>query len=244
VREWLADLWSILGSDTRAATWYLGVILAAYFLCPKIFPVGLFQFFGASRTIAGIIAAWPIFLWGVVVTTIASIAWYCRSHGSNLELWDAEEKYKESVEMAVFAGILEELVYRWVIFYWAIVVFWALNSIAAACAGKEVMRWIFTAGLGPMADYFTFGHAHTLLYGYGWLVGLSILFSNFMFQRGHWYLGLIGWINSFYIGMFMFYLMFNYGILAAIIAHFLYDFFIFTLEYMCAVMVRAMYDRW
>ena len=95
---------------------------------------------------------------------------------------------------------------------------------------------------GPAANWITFGYAHTLLYGYGWLVGLSLLFSNFLFQKGHMDLGWIGVANSFYFGLFMFHLMFNYGILAAIITHFLYNFFLFTVEYVYAVIVLITYD--
>jgi hypothetical protein len=37
-------------------------------------------------------------------------------------------------------------------------------------------------------------------------------------------------VNSWFLGMVLFYIMFHYGLLSAIIVHFIYDFIIFTIR--------------
>jgi hypothetical protein len=71
-------------------------------------------------------------------------------------------------------------------------------------------------------------HLGWLLYGYGWAVGMGALSANTHFREGHKYLGPLGYWNSWAAGWFLFYVMFEYGIPAAIAVHFLYDFIIYA----------------
>ena len=93
---------------------------------------------------------------------------------------------------------------------------------------------------GPVVNFLTLGHLQPYLLGsLGWAVGAAIISSNGKFRDGHAYQGLFGWINAWFCGMFFFYLMFTYGILASIIVHFLYDILIFIVVYLDAVIERA-----
>jgi hypothetical protein len=59
--------------------------------------------------------------------------------------------------------------------------------------------------------------------------GAALLSSNGRFRDGHLYQGTIGWIDAWFCGMILFYIMFKWGLFAAIIVHFFYDFFLFTM---------------
>ena len=56
-----------------------------------------------------------------------------------------------------------------------------------------------------------------------------MLYTNAFFRDGHRYQGPIGVLNSWFAGMFLFWIMFTYGLPAAILVHFMYDFLIFSL---------------
>lgn len=102
----------------------------------------------------------------------------------------------------------------------------------------------YTYIAGPLASMVTLGKMSNILFHpSGWAVGSALLSSNGFFRDGHKYLGLFGWINSWFIGMFMFWLLFEYGIVACIVVHFLYDFFIEVVRYMDKVIERALTRR-
>lgn len=49
-------------------------------------------------------------------------------------------------------------------------------------------------------------------------------------RNGHAYQGWFGTINSWFLGLYFFYIMLTHGLLAAIVVHFTYDFIIFTIR--------------
>ena len=65
-----------------------------------------------------------------------------------------------------------------------------------------------------------------------WFVGAALLSANAMFRNGHKYQGPIGIVNSWYIGMFLFWIMFQFGLIVAIIVHILYDVIVFTVKHL------------
>jgi hypothetical protein len=58
----------------------------------------------------------------------------------------------------------------------------------------------------------------------------AIMWSNTKFSDAHEYQGPAGKFNSYLFGLYMFYIAFTYGLLYAIIVHFLYDAIYFTAE--------------
>ncbi len=71
------------------------------------------------------------------------------------------------------------------------------------------------ASLHYLQEYFS--HAT------GWAIGAAMLAANAKFRDGHKYQGMLGWINSWFMGLYFFWLMFNYGLPAAIVVHIVYD---------------------
>lgn len=93
--------------------------------------------------------------------------------------------------------------------------------------GFDPLIWLYSL-LIPIADFATLGALHEHLYHpHSWAVGAAILSSNAVFRDGHKYQGPFGIINSWFGGMVLFWVMFNYGLLAAMCIHFLYDFVYF-----------------
>ena len=96
------------------------------------------------------------------------------------------------------------------------------------------IRWFNNEILVPFADWASFGKMHALLVTENatnpdaWAIGAGLITANVKFRDGHKYQGPLGIVNSWYIGLVMFWLLFTYGLLAAIFCHFLYDFLIFA----------------
>lgn len=74
--------------------------------------------------------------------------------------------------------------------------------------------------LPPGADHWTF-----LLY-----VG-AVIWTNVLFRKGHKYQGILGVIHSYVSGFYLIYVAFTFGLLYAIIVHFLYDLLVFGSEH-------------
>lgn len=85
-----------------------------------------------------------------------------------------------------------------------------------------IAKWWFVAILIPVTNFITFGKLSTIFAMY-WTVGAGMISVNGDFRKGHIYQGLFGQIHSWVIGMLMFWFMFNFGLLAAMLLHALFD---------------------
>lgn len=74
--------------------------------------------------------------------------------------------------------------------------------------------------LPPGADHWTF-----LLY-----VG-AVIWTNVLFRKGHKYQGVLGMAHSYISGFYLIYVAFTFGLLYAIIVHFLYDLLLYASEH-------------
>ena len=92
-------------------------------------------------------------------------------------------------------------------------------------------EYIYVHLMGPLVDWVTFGTLHdTLFHPTGFAVGAALVSANAFFRDGHKYQGIVGIVNSWFLGMFFFYLMLNYGLPAAILIHSLYDAVVFSMS--------------
>jgi hypothetical protein len=122
------------------------------------------------------------------------------------------------------AGFWEELIYRWLVFFGAMITLPFLNWISFGFFG-----WLYRDVLVPLANWSTFGALdHYLTDSSNWVLGAAIVSASISFRDAHKYLGLIGWVNAWFGGMVMFWLVLNYGLVTAIVAHAVYDAIIFT----------------
>ncbi len=166
---------------------------------------------------------WPIFLWGFGATLILCVCLKSRKsifHG----MWHG---WFKAVWVSCNAGLFEEMIYRWLYFSIALVLMPFFNVITFG-----FWHWVNVEVLLPVANWATFGILHSQLIDGNWIVGAAILSANSDFRDEHKHLGLLGYINSWYLGMIMFYLMFSFGLWSAIVVHILYDIAVFTAESM------------
>ena len=229
-------------SENSGMIWFwIGSVLSSLLflllvksIWPDSTPFDTFQFFKENNVFAGIKASWPIFLWGAGITTLIAFSTLNKKTLNH----EAEKILVDGLATSVVAGIFEELAFRWTIF---------LSSIIAAKFGNYLFFGWLGFGLGeqlhmnffgPIVNFFTLGKMKWLIYDMGWAVGAAALAANAKFRSGHAYLGGFGLINSWIIGFFLFWIMFTYGLWAAIIVHFLYDLFIYIIRYTDAAIER------
>lgn len=186
-------------------------------------------------------AGLPIFIWGGGLSAIHAAVTRNDIQVNN----DAEKHFVMGALLSILAGVVEEICFRWLIFLSGIALFKISNFL--------IFDWLFGFGLAkaltvnifaPMANFATLGYLGDLLTNpTKWSIAASMLAANAFFRDGHKYQGWIGYINSWFMGMFFFWLMFKFGIPSAILVHFLYDFLIDIICYIDRVIERTTYSR-
>ena len=219
------------------ALWSILILLVVQNFWPDVIPFRTFEFWGVRggwRDWFG--ATWPLLVWGTGVTAIIRFT-------TLNERWlnrHAESVFGAGALISVFAGVVEEICFRWLIFLGAIVGAKVCNFLFFGWLGWGMPEWFQVHAFGPLADFFTLGRLHDWLYHpAGWEVGSAILTANAAFRNGHKYQGLFGYVNSWFCGMYFFWLMFHFGLPVAILAHFVYDLLIFAVIYVDAAIERA-----
>ncbi len=209
------------------------LVLLFMAIWPSIFPFSFLEFWTIEKWSNDVFwNAWPLFAWGVGVTTIVSLVTRNEAHHNRF----AEQFLSKGFAISLMAGVFEEIVFRWLLFFLAIPLVIFLNGITFGLYG-----WFYETVLGPIADVTSLGKLHHMLFGeYGWVIGAAIVSANAQFRNGHTYQGLLGLINSWFIGMFLFLIMFEHGLPMAIAIHFLYDMFIFVVRYVDAAIERML----
>ena len=221
-----------------------GKIFVSIFILPIIMwiwpwavPFQFFEFWKMRGTpYEWLYAAWPIFAWGTGISIIGALLTYN-------DRWinrNAEQIIVGGTVTSAFAGIVEEITFRWLFFLSNIVYVKIGNFLFFGFLGFGIPQWLHLNIFGPIADWATLHYlGQYIFHPTGWAVGAAMLATNAFFRDGHQYLGIFGWINSWFLGMFFFWLMFKYGLPAAILVHFVYDFLIFTVCYADAAIERA-----
>ncbi len=157
----------------------------------------------------GLLQVWWIFGWAALFALIGAGSYTYES--KPMLLWRA-------AWLSLNAGFWEELLYRCVLFCTAMIAMPFLNFITFGLVG-----WLNTAILIPFTNWVTFGALAPQLYGATWVLGAAVISAAGDFRDAHKYLGWFGWLNSWFLGMVFFWLMFNYGIITAMVAHAVYD---------------------
>lgn len=217
----------------------LGVMVkVVQFFFPHAIPYSFWQLWNTTGTPTEWLAAsWPILCWAVGITVlIASL-----TRNSRYENEHAESFLANGIWLSLRAGTMEEIIFRWLLFMWCIATAQFADFIFGGFIFDHGLVWcIYHYLLNPIADYFTMGLLHNELSGdTAWYIAAGLMAANVYFRDGHKYQGLLGLINSWFIGMYMFYLLFNYGLLACILVHLVYDLCIFAIQYVDRALERA-----
>lgn len=183
-------------------------------------------------------ASTPILAWAGGFTLLVSL-FTRNSHSQNIF---AERYLASGLWLSLRAGVMEEIVFRWLIFMWAIACVRVGDFLLGGFAfGHGLLWWINVHILMPIADFTSLGLLHPVFMQSAWFIGAAVIFANVKFRDGHKYQGLFGLINSWFIGLYFFYLMFAFGLKAAILVHFVYDAIIFAIRYLDSVSERRRY---
>lgn len=226
--------------EKQCDNWIAGAIvcffiaLIAKLIYADSIPYGLFDFFKENRPLAGIAASWPIFLWGCCITSFAAFLTLNKREINE----KAESILTNGFAISLTAGVLEELCFRWAIFLGTIVIAKVANFVLLGFIGFGLIELLHLWVCGPFVNFLTVGKMEWLIFDQGWAVGAAVLAANARFRNGHKYLGWFGFLNSWILGFFFFWIMFNYGLWTAILVHFLYDMMIFTIAYVDAAIER------
>ena len=233
---------------------------------PSIIPISSTQVWTRHGTILEwVLAAKIALLWGSGATFCLGLFQQLSPEARRTH---AGHAFLQGLAISVWAGVVEEVCFRWLIFLggiattmfvnWLMGGWFALGVIAffAFCVGAmskngivavffglavpiltyamiglppHIPEYIYTNLMGPLVDFMSGGALHdTLFHPAGFAVGAALVSTNATFRDGHKYLGWFGYINSWFLGLFFFYMMLTYGLPAAILVHVLYDMAVFS----------------
>lgn len=219
---------SSLSRALSRAMWAPVLYFVAEWFYPDVVP---FTFFSSFWHVEGnlrqwLACSWFVLAWGVGFNIFLDLfvrTRWIRSRSTPGEL------FADGIIRSTFAGIFEEVVFRWLAFLAGIVMVKFTNFLFFDWLGFGIAKWFFLNFFGPIANFTTFGYLEPYLnHPAGWQVGAGMLITNAFFRDGHKYQGLIGWVNSWFGGMYLFWVMFTFGLPVAIGIHFLYDAAIFS----------------
>lgn len=200
------------------------VLAIAYLVWPEVMPYGFLELWTpkGSTEEAWTIALGPLLLWAVVLQTgVAIKQWYDLRRGPK-----PMDVLVGGFLASIWAGFVEEILFRWLLFLSAIALAVFGNWLIFGFVGQGygVVEWWHNNLFGPIANFMTFGYlAEYLARPDAWSIGVALLVMNGFFRNGHAYQGLIGFVNSWFVGMYFFWLTLTFGLLGAIVAHFAYD---------------------
>ncbi|MDO8600757.1 MAG: CPBP family glutamic-type intramembrane protease [bacterium] len=229
--RWSQKFWSkILGS--------IFVLPFIMWIWPWAVPFRFFEFWGVRGTVSEwLYTAWPIFAWGTGVSLI--LALFTRNKRDTNR--HAERILVGGTLISIFAGVIEEITFRWLFFLGGIISVKVGNFLFFGFFGFGIPSWFHLNVFGPIANWTTlYALKPYIFHETGWAVGAAMLATNAFFRDGHKYQGWFGWVNSWFGGMFLFWIMFQYGLPAAILIHFIYDFLIYAVRYLDAAIERAL----
>lgn len=227
--QWFAFAWAAV---------YLAIILA---IVKGIFPSSIpFTYFELWHTTGNLsdwcTTSWPILAWAIGLTFLVSIL----TRNSDEENIYAEYLLRNGFWVSLRAGLMEEILFRWLLLMLWIPMVKVINFIFLGFIDLGLIEIIHLHIIAPIANFFTMDILKEQVGNpNNWSLGAAIIIANSKFRDGHKYLGLIGFVNSWFIGMFMFYLLFKYGLVAAIVVHFLYDLFIYLVRYLDSIFERS-----
>lgn len=254
-------------SNTKSSKNYLvsavfGVIVIAIVQkwWPGLIPWATFDLWTPKGTLGEWLrVAWPVFAWGCGLNLVIQIInWIGNSSPKTgilrtvlrLQNPSPAQILGGGTLISIWEGVVEEISFRWLIFYATIGTVTLGNFLFFGWLGFGFQEWFHMNVWGPFADWTTLGCLKEYIFfptgdsdtTLSWAVGAAMLSTNAFFRDGHKYQGPLGIINSWFMGMYFFWLSFRFGLPAAIAVHFAYDFLIFaTVAVMTALRERRIF---
>jgi hypothetical protein len=149
---------------------------------------------------------------------------------------------------SVYAGFIEEVSYRWIIFLGTMLILYVCNWLLGGFLGENngIIQWIHTVIASPLINLITLDYLVGQINHEYWYAGASVIVTNGMFAYAHANVNVkydtLTVINSWFMGMFFFYTMFQYGLFAAIIVHTMYNVLHHSSK-MLAILIKVKFQR-
>lgn len=219
---------------TSKKNWIITAILSLLLLAlvklvwPALIPYGAFELWEPKGSaLDWFLGGWPLLAWAVF-----NGLHYIALNRDTLAAYRAKERFYSSAKLSLLAGVMEEIGFRWLIFMSGIAGLQVINFLLFGFIGYGLPELVHVHLLGPLVDVITFGQLHgQLFHPASWAVGASLISSNIAFRNEHAYQGWFGLINSWFIGLYLFWTMFAFGLPVAILLHFLYNFTLDVIGY-------------
>jgi len=169
----------------------IGIVMTFW---PGTIPFRFFEFWKFDFNLGDALkTSWPLLIWAIGINIVNVI----RTHNHPKLNQHAEILLVGGALISTWAGVVEEICFRWLIFYAQIVGYKVSNFLFFGWAGFGLPEWVFNHFSGPVGNFLTLGYLQPYLFGgLGWAVGAAILSSNGQFRDGHLYQGFFGWLNS------------------------------------------------
>ncbi|MBW4061629.1 CPBP family intramembrane metalloprotease [Candidatus Saccharibacteria bacterium] len=168
----------------------------------------------------GLRSVWLIFAWGFGVQALIQVVRVFERKPRDANLPDL---LRHGAYLSAHAGLFEEIVFRLYAFLSFIIILHYLND--HVWGGLQSLA---TGVILPAANWLTLGVFHGQFNAANWALGLAVIIGSLFFRSAHVHYGYLSKLNVWIIGLVMFWLTLNYGLITAIIAHFLYDFCVFA----------------
>jgi len=209
---------------------YILVMGICFIFFEDVIPYTFFELFQMKGSVSiWLYSALPIFCWPIFLNVFFVMNGNKR-RPRNMPTFSSF--FEKALLVSLKAGLYEELLFRWIIFFGAIGSLLFGNYLIFGFAGFGLIEWFHMNFFGPLIDFLSFGQLTSYIYHpHSWSVGAAMITANATFRDGHKYQGWFGFINSWFIGFYLFWIMFNYGLPAAILVHFLYDVICFSAAY-------------
>jgi hypothetical protein len=202
-----------------------------------------FHMFDLHLVRTGIVAAWPIYVWALVIASLKRILHFRKTHQGRLE------QFARGTYVSVAHAITEEVICRGLLPLYLTPIFVPIDSLTGGRFAQlcgAVIRWV----VNPVTNFVASSFEHVIGRPFGspfplgsfssdvdarmWPIVAAAIIMAFKFRNWNRYptynrrTTVLWRINSWFLGMMMFTLMLRYGLLTAIIVHALYDLVLLT----------------
>ncbi len=229
-----------IGTVAKIASTGLSILIILSILCainPNVIaPFSLFEFWtnSAENWFTWFKIGKPLFIWQCGLIVFLMII----TKGGSINRISLGSVFI----LSLLPGIVEEIVFRWLVFLQGVVLFKLINFFFFGWLGLGIAEGIHNLIFGPIVNALTLGYlSYYLVNPQIWFIGASIISTNAMFRDGHAYQGVIGWINSWFMGMFLFWVMLNYGLVNAILIHVFNNFIHMMINFILSNLMKKSY---
>jgi len=124
----------------------------------------------------------------------------------------------QDIYKSVMAGVLEEIGYRCLFIFTAMIPIAILNFLTFG-----LVIWVYNVVVFQIVNILTLGLIGSTLWGFPVLFIAGALSANIEFRDGHKYQGTFGYINAWFAGLYLLHVMLTQGLVVAILVHIIYD---------------------